>query len=348
MIAQLNRPYVVMRPWKAVTRLASYGLFEGRALLQPGRFVNPLVFGLYALARRLPRLRAVERPLFFIGTGRSGSTILGLVLSFHRDVGFLNEPKALWHALLPDEDVIGSFGSGPARYRLDERHASPEVIEGAHRIAGFYLAATGARRLLDKTEATFRVPLLRRVFPDARFLLLVRNGWDVCRSIDAWSRAHGMTDGDERVDWWGRNDRKWRLLVDQVAAESPAFAGRLDELRGMTSQLDRAAVEWTLAMREGLAWRERLPEAVTTVRFETLCAEPEAELRRLARECGLREDGRFIDYGKRVLRPLPARAAFEPHPAVARAFRETLRALGYPDGDGAAGPGTTPASSPPV
>ena len=101
-------------------------------------------------------------------------------------------------------------------------------------------------------------------------------------------------------------------------------------------------------MREGLAWRECLPDSVTTVRFETLCSEPETELRRLMRECGLREDGRFVEYGKRVLHPLPSRPAFEPHAAVAGPFRETLRALGYSDGTGAAGAASTTGVSPRV
>lgn len=332
MIAQLNGPYVRMRPWKALTRLASFGLFEGRALLQPGRFVNPLVFGLYGLARRLPQLRAVERPLFLIGMGRSGTTILGVVLSFHRDVGFLNEPKALWHAVHGREDVIGSFGDGPARYRLEAADATAEAIRDAHRIAGFYLAATRTSRLMDKTEATFRVPFLRRIFPDAQFLFLVRNGWDVCHSVARWSAEHGAGRGDRRVDWWGRGSRKWRLLVEQVAAGDEAFRSRHRELLGIDRDLDRAAVEWTLTMREGLARLEERDVPVLRVDFERLAGSPETVLPEVARFAGLAHDPRWLAYGRRVLRPVAARSTFAPHPAVEGPFLDTLARLGYPTG----------------
>jgi hypothetical protein len=75
MIAQLDPNYIRMRPTKAVTRLISYALFEGRPLTTKGRWINPLVFSLFALEKRLPLLNKVKRPMFIVGTGRSGTTI---------------------------------------------------------------------------------------------------------------------------------------------------------------------------------------------------------------------------------------------------------------------------------
>ena len=101
MPAQIDRRYVRASPFKACGRLVSWSLFEGRPLTTRGRWINPLVFALYGIQRRLPQLHRVERPIFIVGTGRSGTTVLGTVLSLHRELGFLNEPKALWHAVLP-------------------------------------------------------------------------------------------------------------------------------------------------------------------------------------------------------------------------------------------------------
>ena len=90
MIAQLESLYIRSRPWKLWSRLISYGLFEGRPLTTRGQWINPLVFAHFAVEKHLPRLRRVEKPVFILGTGRSGTTILGIVLSMHREVGFLN------------------------------------------------------------------------------------------------------------------------------------------------------------------------------------------------------------------------------------------------------------------
>src|SRR5690606_40375856 len=49
---------------------------EGRPLTTRGRWINPLVFGLYRMAQRLPLGRPVREPAFILGMGRSGTTIL--------------------------------------------------------------------------------------------------------------------------------------------------------------------------------------------------------------------------------------------------------------------------------
>ncbi len=101
MPAQLDSLYIRTRPTKAVSRLISYALFEGRPLTTRGRWINPLVFALSGTLKTLPQIKKVKKPIFIIGMGRSGTTILGVVMSMHRDVGFLNEPKALWHSIYP-------------------------------------------------------------------------------------------------------------------------------------------------------------------------------------------------------------------------------------------------------
>ena len=46
MIAQINPNYIKTRPMKALTRLMSYALFEGRPVTTKGRWINPLVLSL--------------------------------------------------------------------------------------------------------------------------------------------------------------------------------------------------------------------------------------------------------------------------------------------------------------
>lgn len=326
MPAQLDRLYVRASPWKALGRLVGWSLFEGRPLTTRGRWINPLVFALYGLQRRLPQLRDAERPIFVVGTGRSGTTVLGTVLSLHREVAFLNEPKALWHAVLPDEDLVGNYTDGPARYRLGPGDATDEVRRRAHRFYGAYLVASGARRVLDKyPEMVFRAAFVRAVFPDARFLFLVRDGWNTCRSVAQWSRTHG----DERADWWGRDERKWRLLVEQVVATDPDLAPALDTIAALQEETDRAAVEWILTMRAGLELSRQAPDATHVVRYEALTEAPEETLRAIFAFCGLPVDERVLSYARAKLRPSARHEPLELHPALRTAFGATMDALGY-------------------
>jgi hypothetical protein len=330
MIAQLDSRYLRIRPWKVWARLVSYALFEGRPVTTRGRWINPLVFTLSAAAKSLPCLKKVRKPVFIVGTGRSGTTVLGVVLSMHRDVGFLNEPKALWHAIHSGEDLIGSYSRNLARYRLPASAATPKRVRDAHRLFGAYLTATFSHRVVDKyPELIFRVQFAKAIFPDAKFLFLVRNGWDTCHSIDQWSTRLGKQLAGETHDWWGVNQRKWMLLVDQLVPEHEDLAPHADTMRSWTRHSDMAAVEWVVTMREGLELLQRFPDQVLRVTYEDLCSAPQEILTRIVHFVELDDDQRFFRYGKKTLRPTAAKKPVPLDPAILEPFRNTMEALGY-------------------
>lgn len=330
MLAQLDSEYIRTRPTKVISRLISYALFEGRPLTVRGQWINPLVFAQLAIWKQLPQTRKVKKPIYILGTGRSGTTILGVLLSMHRDVGFLNEPKAMWHTIHPYEDVNGSYGRGEASYRLGVQDATPEVCQTAHKLFGGYLLSTLSSRVADKyPELIFRVPFVRAIFPDARFIFLVRNGWETCASIDSWSKRHGETSGGETHDWWGVNQRKWHLMLDQLVAPDLYFANALEAIRGFDRHLDMAATEWVVTMREGLRVRREYGAAVHLLKYEDLVNTPDATLGKLLDFCELPEDERFLRYAKATLRQAEPHAPYKLHPAILPLFRETLSELGY-------------------
>ena len=333
MIAGLDPLYVKTRPTKIAPRLISYALFEGRPPAARGKWINPLVFAHFALEMRLPQLKGVEKPIFIIGMGRSGSTILGVLMSMHRDVGFLNEPKALWHAVYPHEDVPGTYSRGPARYSLDESAATEEVRRRAQRLFGAYLWAVASSRVVDKyPELIFRVPFVRAIFPDAQFIFLVRNGWDTCRSIDKFAEQKGVSKpgGGGIHNWWGTNNRKWKLILEQLVPKEEALADILDMVEGLKRHSDMAAVEWIVTMREGLRQMERYPNCVHMLHYESLLSDPRKELSELLDFCELPHDEVFLEFGERRLSPpAPKHKPLELFPALRAPFVETMEALGY-------------------
>lgn len=309
----------------------SYAFFEGRPVTTKGRWINPLVFSiLKKVAANNSKYKPVKKPIFILGTGRSGTTILGIVLSMHREVGYLNEPKAIWHLIHPHEDVIGNYSQSNAKYRLTAEDATDQMQRRAAQMFGAYLTTTRSERLVDKyPELIFRVDFVRALFPDARFIFLVRNGWDTCQSIATWSKRLGVHRNGEKHDWWGVEDRKWRLLVEQLVETDSVLSQIADKVKHFERHLDRAAVEWIVTMQEGIRLIDTSPDCTHLVRFEDLTAKPDETLSALCDFCELPTDTIFQEYARQTLHPVPARKPFDIHWEIAPIFLEIMKELQY-------------------
>ncbi len=332
MVAQLDKTYITTRPARALVRAVSYGLFEGRPLTTRGRWLNPWLKKRARAVAEGPASAPPDRPLFIFGTGRSGTTVLGKILSMHREVGWLNEPKLMWHVALPNEDLNGNYTGTPARYRLTAEDASAQVKQAMNNQYAAYLQTTRNSRVLDKyPELIFRAAFIKELFPDARFLLLIRNGYATCSSIARWSATHGKTTNAHSVDWWGSNDRKWHLLVEQIVRQDSELGSYADSIKAMGDQTARAAVEWILTMQEGLRLLSEYPDATLTVRYEKLTGHPGTCVADILEFCELQRDPAVVEYAEKILQPPTARPAFELPESIQGAFERTLQRLNYAD-----------------
>jgi len=277
----------------------------------------------------LPFSARPAAPIFILGTGRSGTTILGKILSLHSDVGFLNEPKILWHIALPTEDINGNYTDGPGQYRLGPEAATPSVVTKMRRIYRGYSLLTGSSRVVDKyPELIFRISFVQKIFPDAKFVLLIRNGADTCRSIASWSVQHGDYPAHESLDWWGKDDRKWKLLVRDLVANDPDLSLAKTEIASFTDSLNRAAVEWVVTMREA---RNLLGknDAFHELRYESLLEQPDVEIEKLLEFCGLEADTLLGDYASDAMRSRAHESSLVLHPAISDVFWNMMIELGY-------------------
>jgi len=68
------------------------------------------------------------------------------------------------------------------------------------------------------------------------------------------------------------------------------------------------------------------------VSYESLLAEPEAELERLQHACGLAPDPDVTEYARHVLYDNPPATWPQLDPTVDLLFRQTMDLLGYADG----------------
>ncbi|MBO9523185.1 MAG: sulfotransferase [Nocardioidaceae bacterium] len=288
MVAQLDRQYLHLAgPGAGLRRAISYAFYEGRPATTRGQWFNPVVARVLRRAEQAPAVPP-DRPVFVLGTGRSGTTHLGRLLSAHPQVGWLNEPKLMWSRLVPGEDVSG-FYQPAGRFVLGPDDATAELRQAASAVLTSYLRTVRATRAVVKyPELTYRARFLEALFPDAVLVAIVRRPEDVVHSVAGWNARNAA--GDE--DWWGVGDRKWRQLCEQLAPADPLLAAVLDQAGDEPlTPGERAATEWVLGAR---ALAEARACVDLRVRYDDLVADPAGTMRRVLAACGLDPDPRVL------------------------------------------------------
>jgi hypothetical protein len=309
--------------------MISYLFYEGRPLTTKGRWINKWVFRWLALQEKITNRKKVDTPIFILGTGRSGTTILGITLSAHKKIGFLNEPKALWHHLYKDEDLIGSYNKQYARYRLYAEDVDSTLKKRAHLLYANYLRFSFSDRVVDKyPELIFRYEFIKKIFPDAKFIFLSRNGWDTCASISKWSERLGIKVDEKLHDWWGENSRKWYLLCDQIVVMDTALGSKIDKIKQYKSHKHRAAVEWIVTMKQGIKLADAHPESVYHLEYEDYIASRQTR-HHLLKFCHIIPDASYEKYSESVLRPSKSWNRFELPEEIQSEFLRVMIQLNY-------------------
>jgi omega-hydroxy-beta-dihydromenaquinone-9 sulfotransferase len=244
-------------------------------------------------------------PLFIVGAGRSGSTLLMKLLAEHRDIAWLSPISHRWpdrkrlhraalelaRAPLLGRWVKQRFGPREA-YGFWESHSpgfrrphrdlvAADVTES--RRAALRTALEDSRTrdrpaLVAKLTGWPRIGFLHEVFPEARFVHLVRDGRAVAASYTRMPVEH----------WWGwRGPDNWRF-----GPLSPTYQERWDATG--QSYVALAGIQWMLILDAVDAARPRVPaSAFLELRYEDLCADLTGQLRRLLDFAGLRTPDDF-------------------------------------------------------
>jgi hypothetical protein len=122
----------------------------------------------------------LKPPIFLFGNTRSGTTIVQKVMSTHPDVVEWYEPNALWLYADP----------GRIHDEFDERDATDRVKKYVRKRFLKYQEQHGNRIVLEKTpQNILRIPYVRAIFPEAKFLFIVRNPFSFISSVEhKWQR----------------------------------------------------------------------------------------------------------------------------------------------------------------
>ena len=223
-------------------------------------------------------------PFFLTGVGRSGTTLLRLMLHHHPRLAIPYESHFISnyqrrigeYGNLDQEEnlhrLIGDILREPQLQMWDHqfdlqrtaRRTQARTLRGViEAIYVEYAEAHGKQRWGDKSDYLDEIPYLHQIFPEAKFIHVIRDGRDVALSVIAlpW----GPNDVMEAASWW--SDYVW------VARRMGAILG---------------------------------PERYTEVRFEDLLRNPAQELQRLCEFLGETYAPEMLRYYDDAERAIPS------------------------------------------
>jgi protein-tyrosine sulfotransferase len=133
-------------------------------------------------------------PIVLGGCGRSGTTVLRMMLDSHRRICCGPESSLFRRRAVDTRWLADRFGFDPAEVRalFEAAESRPAFIEA---FAALCMRMAGKARWAEKTPRNIsRIDAIFRCFPEARFVHVLRDGRDVACSLRTHPR-HKVVDG---------------------------------------------------------------------------------------------------------------------------------------------------------
>ena len=225
-------------------------------------------------------------PFFIVGSGRSGTTLLRMMLCSHSRISI---PPETWYLIpllerfsidrpLTAAEIESAASIITSHYRWPDlkldaqefrrelsRLTEPDLRDVAEIVHRWHMRVEGKARWGDKTPVYVGIlPELAMMFPGSRFIFLVRDGRDVAKSFQAarWVSR-----------WLHQNTREWIRALEH-------------EQRWTDSQLGQRILQ---------------------VRYEDLVLETEATLRQVCQFIGEEFEPQMLAWQGHVDERIPAR-----------------------------------------
>jgi len=204
---------------------------------------------------------SVLAPVVLGGCGRSGTTLLRMILDSHPAICCGPESNVFRRSALDPAELALKFDLDPNRVCAIHAAAGsrPAFIED---FAGLCMERTGKRRWAEKTPRNIRrLDVIFRHFPQARFIHVLRDGRDVACSLRTHPRHKVMHGELVPVNTWkpiAGCARRWR---NDIERSRPYWSDpRFRTLRYEELVLNPRPVLERLMLFVGEAWDNRLLE----------------------------------------------------------------------------------------
>jgi Sulfotransferase family len=238
----------------------------------------------------------VRNPIFIVGAARSGTTILAEILAHHPEVAYWVEPKYIWR-----------YRDAGARSDVrPPEAATPKVKSYIRRKFEDFLEKSGKSRFMEKTPSNcFRMAFMREVFPEAKFVVIYRDGRDVTLSAaKKWTSKPDPTALRRRLrsmEIPGRDlpfyafdfvrdviARQWHAKGGYVWG--PLFSG-IKEVRAEHTVEETCAIQWRESVKAIKGDLMHFPEdAYITIHYEKFIQNPSEVIGDVLYFCGLQNE----------------------------------------------------------
>lgn len=247
-------------------------------------------------------------PVIILGAARSGTRLLRSLIASggqHAEVPY--DVNYLWryrNEAHPDDCLDASTVTDEKRAFIRSRVAR---------------CANGAEEqpVVEKTVGNIlRIPFVRSVYPEAKFVFLIRNGRDVIESAHrCWRKppaAGYLIDKLKTFPWWTCRNYAWRYFR-QIATRTLGFSKHLKSwgprYQGIDLDLkhlqllDVCCHQWIACIDAYERDRQCLPVNIRLeVRYEDLVSDGAAEAERLANFLGIADPSPMIQFAKTQIR----------------------------------------------
>lgn len=237
-------------------------------------------------------LENVFLPVIVIGAARSGTKLIRDTIASHPDVSKIPyDINYIWrygNEKLPHDEILPKL--------LTDKSASKIRLY-------FDRSSSGKQILIEKTVSNcLRIPYVQKVFPQAKYIQLIRDGWDVVESsyrqwiappdwryIIQKMRAYPLLDAFGYATRYGQNLLRKLVFPRNGTTSSwgPRYAGIDDDIRSKPL-IEVCAIQWAYCASKAFHDLAKLPmTSVYTVRYEEFVHHPSEVLTGIADFLGI-------------------------------------------------------------
>lgn len=232
-------------------------------------------------------------PVFIIGAPRSGTNML-------RDMLTSIEGVDTW----PCDEINYIWKHGNVRVSTDEllkEHATPKVKKYIRREFDKISSATGSNCIVEKTCAnSLRVGFVNEIFPEARYIFIVRDGMDAVGSAkERWRASLDIPYLMKKVRYVPLVDlpyyfsrymlnRLYKLISGEkrLASWGPTMAGMKDVVQNK-GLLEACAFQWRACVERSASDFKNIDDSrICVVKYEEFVSSPSKEFERVAKFMG--------------------------------------------------------------